>query len=257
MNDDLFSGVLQWDFPVPALGRTAKLPVFYRDAASMTATFLASTRHVRRLLPLGAMHPVEMVPGRCLVGFSAFEYRCCDIDPYNELSISVPITFGRRSVPGATLLAQMARRRFSAYIWQLPVTTEIARWGGVQMYGYPKFIADISFRRAGGMRVCSLAHDGVSILELRGRELDASPQPLLRFETYSVKDGIPLRANVVTRPIRMAQSFARSAAELQIGAGHEIGRTLRELELGSRPVFYQYCPESQMILFAPRNLLDA
>ena len=27
------------------------------------------------------------------------------------------------------------------------LTTEIARWGGVELYGFPKFIADIDFNR--------------------------------------------------------------------------------------------------------------
>src|SRR5512140_429854 len=112
--DDFFKGVSQWAFCHEELRRKFPLPVFYYDNTAMTAIYTASTALVRGLLPHPDMHPIEAWPGRALVAFTAFEYRRTDIDPYNEFSISFPITFRKRGIPGLTALTMTARRYFTA-----------------------------------------------------------------------------------------------------------------------------------------------
>ena len=113
---DFFKGIIQWEMMMKDKSLEGKLPVFYYDSTSMTAIYTASTDKVRRLLPLPDMHPVEGMSGRALVAFTAFEYRKTDIDPYNEFSISFPITFRKKAIPGITVLGMMARRYFTAYV---------------------------------------------------------------------------------------------------------------------------------------------
>ena len=253
---DFFKGVVQWEMLHEAMPRKLPLPVFYYDNTAMTAIYTASTDSVRKLLPLPEMHPVEAGVGRALVAFTAFEYRKTDIDPYNEFSISFPITFGKRSIPGLTVLKMMARKYFTAYVWQLPVTTEMARAGGVEMYGYPKFIADIVFSRDETTISCTLSEGGERILVLKGKRLKTSAEKVNRFRTYSIKDGVPLAANVYMNPLEFAKSMSSSAAELTLGETHTIARTLREIELSGKPLFFTYMPMMEAILFGPRNLID-
>ncbi|MFA6447966.1 MAG: acetoacetate decarboxylase family protein [bacterium] len=254
MKGELFRGVMQWEFDWK--GTKAKLPVFYYDNTTLTAIYTASTAAVRKLLPLKDMQPIEMFPGRCLAAFTAFEYRKTDIDPYNEFSISFLVSIDARPIPGVTGAIQFAQRRFTTYIWQLPVTTEIARVGGVDLYGYPKFIADITFERQKNWIECKLSENGQKILTLRGNVLQTAKGKTTRYVTYSVKDGVPLVANVYMNPLEFAQSPIGSAAELDIGKDHPIGRALSEIELSKSPVLYQYSPVNEAILFAGRNLID-
>ena len=214
---DFFKGVIQWEMMTKDLSLEGKLPVFYYDNTSMTAIYTASTEKVRRLLPLPDMHPVEAWLGRALVAFTAFEYRKTDIDPYNEFSISFPITFRKKAIPGITVLGMMARRYFTAYVWQLPVTTERARKGGVEMYGYPKFLADIIFSRENDALTCTLSEGGKNILTLKGQKLRISVEKVNRFKTFSVKDGVPLAANVYMNPIEFGKSMSGKAAQLTLG----------------------------------------
>lgn len=253
---EFFKGVMQWRYPDPETGQDFPLPVFYQDNLSMTAIYTASAARVRALLPFAEMRPVELTPGRALVAVTCFEYRQCDIDPYNEVSVSFLITWGERALPGVTVLQMMARRTFTAFIWQLPVTTEIARRGGVDLFGYPKFIADIVFTREAGRVTCELSEGGERILTLRGKALRTKPDKVNRYRTYSVKDGVPLVANVYMNPLAFGQSMLPGAAELSVGKRHPIGRQLEELGLGRRPVLYQYAPEMEAILYGPRNLAD-
>ncbi len=253
MASEFFRNVMQWD--LEWAGRKAKLPVFYYDNTSMSAIFTANTAKVRALLPRPEMHPIELLPGKCLVAFTAFEYRQSDIDAYNEFSIAFLITYGLPQVPGVTALWQMLRRRFSVYVWKLPVTTEIARYGGVEMYGYPKFIADIVFERGADALTCELSAEGKRILTLKGKVLPTAPSPVARFVTYSVKDNVPLVANVLTNALEFAQSRNPHTAELTLG-DHAIADALRAIDLSPKPVVYQYCPRTEAILFAGKNLMD-
>ncbi len=254
MNTDFFSGIKQWEMEWE--GEQALLPVFYYDTTSITAIYTADTNKIRALLPPGGMYPVELYPGRALIAFSAFEYHKTDIDPYNEFAVAVIVSYGKPRIAGITPVLQMARRHFSAYIWQLPVTTEIARKGGVQMYGFPKFIAGIAFEKSGSAITCHLSEGDEKILSLRGRVLPTRREKVTRFTTYSMIGDIPIKANVFINPIRFAQTMTRSAATLELGSSHFISRTLAGLGLSPYPITYQYSPVNQGILFAGRNIMD-
>jgi hypothetical protein len=252
---DFFRGVAQMELVSKDRTMEGKLPCFYYDNTAMTAIFTASTDRVRGLLPRGDMFPVEIWKGRCLAAFTAFEYRSSDIDPYNEFSISFPITFQKRAIPVLTVLSMMARRYFTAYVWQLPVTTERARKGGVDYYGYPKFLADIAFSHENGMLACSLSEGGSDILCLKGKKLKTRKEKTNRFKTYSIKDGVPLAANVFMNPLEFGISVLPGAAQLTLG-NHAIADQLRGIGLSDKPAFYQYMPVMEAILFGGRNLMD-
>jgi len=128
MSNNFFDCWIRWNFERKDTQR--KLPYFYSDNTSLVAIFLASRSKIKQLLPHPKMRLVEIVPGRCMVAFAAFEYRKTDFEPYNEVSISFLITFGQPSIPGITAIKMMLSRATSSYVWQLPVTTEHARSGG-------------------------------------------------------------------------------------------------------------------------------
>jgi len=256
MKGELFRGVKQWE--IEHSGTKVKRPVFYYDNTSLEATYTASTAKVRKLLPHPQMDLIEIRPGRCVVSFTAFEYRSTDIGPYSEFSIAFPITFQKRQIPALTLWSQMRRASFTAYVWKLPVTTEIARKGGVEFYGYPKFLADIAFDRGEEEWVsCQLAEKGEEILTLRGRVLPAAGERTTRIVTYSIiDDGIPLTASVVIHALEFAESRDKRTATLKVEGSHPVSETLRQLELSSSPLVYKFSPLTEAILFSGKNLMD-
>jgi len=250
--DNFFHGLDQLENPEYEV----RLPIFYYDNTAVTAIYTASTRQVKKHLPRSEMHPVEMFPGRCLVAFSAFEYRRTDIDPYNEFSITAIISYGNRQIPGLTSSWYMLRNCFSAYILHLPVTSERARRGGVELCGYPKFIADISLSHESAHITCTVEENGRRILSLRGKKTRVSKGRLARFILYTVKNGIPLKANLYVNPLQFRQTMGPGNARLDIGGDHRICRELKDLDLSRWPVMYQYMPSYQAILFNSRNIID-
>jgi hypothetical protein len=249
---NFFKGLDQMEF----VDYNVKLPIFYYDNTVMTAIYTASTKKMRKHLPSPDMHPVEMFPGRCLVGFSSFEYRSTSIDPYNEFSVTAVISYGRRAIPGLTSLLYMLRNRFQAYILQLPVTSERARHGGFEMCGYPKFIADISFSHVKGYSTCTVSENGQRILSMRAKQVKTSRGRLTKYLLYTMKNGIPLKANLYMNPIQYRQTAGFGAAGLDIGSGHPMCAQLHDLGLSRWPVLYQYIPSYEAILFNSKNLID-
>lgn len=251
MGGEIFRGVKQWE-----LTPGVKFPVFYYDNTSLSAMYTAATSEVKKLLPHPDMRLIEVFPGRCIAAFTAFEYRDTDIGPYNEFSIAFPIAFRKRPAPGVTVALQMRRASYSVYIWQLPVTTEIARKGGVEFYGYPKFLADITFDKGPDSVTCRLAEQGREILSLEGKVLPTQGRKKQSYLTYSVIDDVPITGRALIDALEFARSLDGTGATLTLG-DHPIADTLRHLGLSARPMMYEYSPVTEAILFAGKNLLDA
>ena len=254
MPKGFFDNVIRWEFEREGTRRT--LPYFYYDNTSLTAIFLASSSKIRGLLPHQDMKPVEIVPGRCMVAFSAFEYRKTDFEPYNELSISFQISFRRRQIPGITAAKMMLSRATSSYIWQLPVTAEHARAGGVDLFGYPKFLAEIGFETNEDWITCTLAERGRDILRLRGRKLVTHKGKFIRHTTFSVGSGVPLVAEVLVNPLEYAEAYDGSTVQLELGTSHHICDVLRQIGLSKRARMYQYSPVNEAILFPAHNIIS-
>jgi hypothetical protein len=249
-----FDNRVKWKFE--RNGTIETLPYFYYDAGAQTAIFSATSSKVRELLPLPGMNPVEIFPGRCLVAISGFEYRKTDGLPYNEVSIAFLITFNKPQVPGFTVISMMMSRVYTTYVWQLPVTTEAARAGGVDLFGYPKFVADIDFIEDGDWTTVSLAENDQKILQLRGNKLGTKPGKQTRYLSYNLENGTPLIAEFLVNPISFGQTIGGESAMLELGSGHPISETLKQIGLSKQAVLYQYIPKAELILFPAENIRD-
>ena len=244
-----FESVVQQEMTLGGL--KVLVPVFYEDTTSMNAVFTASTERVAELLPHPDLHPVELRRGRCLVSVTALEYRRSGLGPYNEVAIAAPVAFGRRAVRLLDAIAAVVRHAFSLHILHLPVTTEPARIGGVELYGYPKFLADITFTRGERRVVCTLAEGGARILALAGEDLGGYRHKRLHVTTWSMKGGTLLRTAIEFDDLEFAETLRRGAATLEIGSEHRVARQLATLDLDPRPLLFQMSPRGRGILFEP------
>lgn len=252
MGQGFFDNLVQWEFT--RNGTTRTLPYRYFDSTSMAVIYTANTNKIKALLPHPDMNPVEFTPGRCLIAFACFEYRKTDGPPYNEVSISFLITYKKRQYPGITAAKMVASREISSYVWQLPVTTEQARAGGVDLFGYPKFIADIDFESDDDWITCTMYEGDDGILEIKGRKLPTKRGKPIRYITYAMENETPLAADVLVNPIEYAESYDDRNVDLSLLFGHEISATLVQLGIGKRALVYQYSPYNQSILYPARNI---
>ena len=254
MRSVFFQDLARWN--IEHNGTTVALPYPYYDNFSLGGVFTASTTEARKLIPHPDLFPIELRPGRCLAGLAAFEYHQTEDEPYNELGISFLVSYKRRTLTPFGFAGVLLSMVIPSYIWQLPVTTEAARAGGFDLWGFPKFVADIQFTKGEQWIECTLSLSAAKILRIRGRVLPTGPGKSIRYVNYSLLQGALLTSNTLFNPLEFSQSINRPDMELIIEHGHPICQTLRNLKLARYPLVYQYIPKSETILFPPRNVRD-
>lgn len=254
MTSDFFQGIMRWN--IERNGTTRPLPYFYYDNLLLAAVYTASTSKVKRLIPHPDLLPIELYPGRCLVAFAAFKYRKTDKNPYNEVNISFLVSYRVRPYPLITMVKALRSRVFPTYVWQLPVNREHDRAGGVDLFGYPKFIADIQFSEDEDRIGCVLSVSGSEILRMTGRVLPAKQGKPIRYLTYAVENGTLVSTNFLVNPLEFVESRRQSDFVLELGKDHPICTAIGNIELAENPLIYQFSPRGEAILFPARNLRD-
>ncbi len=221
------------------------VPVFYFDTMLMSVSFLAPTERVKAILPSRRLYPYRITPWHSLVTITAYMYRDCDLGPYNEVGIGIPITLDKPTPFFVGSLYKLPAEPMS-YITHLPVTTEIARVVGAEFAGYPKFVAPIDFTDEDGWVRCDLHDNDQHVLTLRGRKLDLFRAPRLRTYPLTHRRGYILRSEFVGSEREMGASRDGEDVQLELG-DHPIAQELRDLALG-RVMAYYYCPAMKGIL---------
>jgi hypothetical protein len=221
------------------------VPVFYQDFMFMSVSVLASIQRINALLPSKRMKPYRITPWHGAISITAYEYRECDLGPYNEVSIAIPVTIDEETPIFTGSLRRMPKAPMS-YSHRLPVTTEIARVVGAEFAGYPKFIADIEFTKESNWMTCELKTDNQNVLTLSGRKLDTKRFPRYRANPITYRRGYILRSEFVISERDMGNSRSGEDVKMELG-DHRIAKELKELKLG-RVLGYGYCPQAQGIL---------
>ncbi len=215
---------------VAITGGSCAVPVIYREVFAVAGIFLAPTLKLRDLLPTSKLVPAEVMPGKGLLAVVAFDYRDTSIGPYREVGIAVPARYRPRFNPMLVPPLRMAASlSYEAFVWQLPVTTETALHAGIDIWGYPKFLAEIEFEESeeGG--------SGLGVLSGRVLRLRARRVPHMGWNTLSVRDGSALLLGLDGADVYFAHSYACAPADAALVAAetdHE-GPVVAAVESGA------------------------
>ncbi|QLH79895.1 acetoacetate decarboxylase family protein [Halosimplex rubrum] len=186
-------------------------------------------------LPEG-LTPVRLSPGRTAVTFLSVDYRRIGDDamaPYEEFGVLLAATPADGPVPELGAV----RDGLGGYVAALPVTTEPARALGVEIWGYPKSVADIGITDRGDRRRTAVGDERGHVLTL-----DAPWNPRFRttVETasYTGGDGTesgPERPETAVRrqPLELSGRFGARPFGGRYSLGtHPLAERLRGLGLG-------------------------
>ena len=161
-----------WSLIFNLTGRDVSFDAEYKDFSFFGIELRANYQEVKCFLAARNLVPKESAPGETRLQIVGCEMRKVRIaGPYNEVAIQVPVE----------PLDDSPDDRF-AHLF-LPVTTEAARWPGVDIYGFPKFIAKIDIAKEEAKIVCRLAADGEQILEF-GMLDKTGPKKRAKWEFY-------------------------------------------------------------------------
>ncbi len=230
-----------------------KAPMFYRDVHMMAAVFTADLEVIRSWLPNGRYRPLRIGRRRGVAAVHCMEYKDTDIGPYNEVSLSVGVHYGRMpALSPARLVGSLLTGGYHGYVKELPVDTEVSLYGGLDFFNFPKYLADITFRETAGHRICTV-RDKESmdlILEVEGRRIRTRREPrLMTLNSYPQKDGRTIHARTTVNQLEWGKSFLLSNTSLRLGR-HPRAEPFRDLNLG-RQLEYVLAPSCEAILFMP------
>jgi hypothetical protein len=205
----------------------------------------ASRSGVRSLLPEG-LRPVRATPTRAAVTVLSVAYDRIgggDIEPYDEFGVLLP------AVPADAPPAS-AIRRVGGYVDFLPVTTEPARALGVEIWGYPKAVADITHRERGATRHTTVTVDGERFVDCA---VDRPPTAETRLSaaSYTTMDGHLLRERL-TVDGRIGAWPASGAFSLTLG-DHPRADRLRRLAIGDRALL-RVAADAEFTIHAGRRV---
>jgi hypothetical protein len=227
-------------------GREFWLPMVIHRMDGFTSLHAASMRAARELLPSDSLHPVSLPDGRAAVMISAFRYwEITDSRPqptepaeapYAEVAVTILATLEPR--PPLVSLGLMAAglAPMAGYVPHMAVTHRLARDGGRQLWGVPKFIADADFYEDLATREVRLSEGDRHILTLSvrpGGRTGLSTQPSV---LYSVRDDelVEIKMPAV---IESRAALGPGHGRLELGdPGHPVVETLRRLEIAPEPL---------------------
>lgn len=211
-----------------AAGRV-ELPIRYYRSDCFLGVFSADADAVAARLPSDELAPVRLSGHRTALGVVAYNYIETGVGAYGEIGVAAMCTFGGPTVPVLPALLETRWPRFGAFVLHLPVTTRLARAAGREVWGYPKFVADMAFDLQPERQRVELREGGTDLLRLevgrRGR-IVRDNRPLV---TYTAKDGDLIRTQVASRAVYQ-MCVGRPNGHLELG-DHPLADELRALDL--------------------------
>jgi hypothetical protein len=180
-----------------------ELPAICRDAFMFAQVFSVDPGVARAALAIDSVEPA-LWRRKALALIFAIEYRSTTIGAYNEVGVAV---LAKRAGSAAKAWRAVIRPRHEPnagwFILQLPVTTEIARAAGYNIWGYPKYVTDIRTEFAKrGVRI-ELAGE-LAIEHRAGWEITLPAAP---FPTLSLLGG------------RLIQTLIKAERRVRVGRG--------------------------------------
>lgn len=245
---------------VPTSVGPVEVPILYRKARSVLAVFPVEKSAIAPLLEPLDLEPVPVVGEQPVVIVAFFDYLDTTIGPYHEAAtatVVVPRGVAKPQHPIWDFLLPARWRRLGLYIFDLPVTTEVANAAGRELWGLPKFVTEIPFeweREQVNLAVCDPV-SGERMCSLVGYAGGGGRMPLRSLLLYSWFGPQLLRTEVDLRGI--AQVVRHPAFHLHLGARlHPMAQRLGDFGLdGVMPAWVQLASSFQARLNLGRRMV--
>jgi hypothetical protein len=229
------------------------LPARYFDGSNYVALFRVPADPAIERMRGTRLTPV-LASRRAVAVLTFYKYRDTSLGPYHEVGLAVLATpsDARKEYDSlAGLIEDSRNESYGSCVLQLPVTTPRANAAGCEIWGYPKFVAELPIELAADHFSAQVIDtNGGLIMELAGQRGSVLPDeaPGLSLVTYSIHNAQLLRTRVETRC--RYRTGGGGSLRLAIGeSGHPMADDLRELCLeGQTPKLLQTTERFQSLL---------
>ena len=238
-------------------GHRLGYPTRFRDGSSMMAMFLASSARTQRLIASDSPFTVsEIAPGRAVVSINCVHYTDTDCGQYEEIAISVfvePMGTTPHRFPYPATIRRIAGGDVASYTWVLGVNTTLSRDCGIQMWGFPKRLAELHYSRAANRARMAWRDRGSTVLELAVPTTGSRQSGPMAPPVYSMISGGPHVSHL--HQTYRGVGYHRRGVQFVLG-DHPIADELRGIGLSRRPVLAVSNAHLDFEMSAPRPLLN-
>lgn len=221
-------GLTQSETSYEVDGERITIPVEVRSARMVAAQFVVDADAAQRLIDYSGLRVARQPRNKAMLALSAVAYADNDLGPYNEFAVAVVVE-PHDAAPGA----RPPLNRPTTLIHRLPVNQQFTCHAGRGIWGFPKWVCDISYVDRGDRTECVVVDDDRLVLAMQVRRgLAPLPATEMEMTAYSWCDGVLRRTPWTTR--NQLMRARPGGARLELGADHPMGTELRSLGLPAR-----------------------
>lgn len=203
-------------------------PVRVRAARQAAATFVVNAAAAQQVIDHTGLRVQRQRGGVAMMSLAVVDYADNDLDSYVELAMAFVIEDERPA-------DERPKGSVSTLIHRLPVDQEFTCAAGRQIWGFPKWVADLRVTFDARGASCVLREHGEDVVRLRlSRGRLPMPRRPLEMAAYSYDDDGVVRCTPWTTVTAGRQTVRPGGAEVELGYGHPIADELRALGLPKR-----------------------
>ncbi|MGI9579152.1 MAG: acetoacetate decarboxylase family protein [Microthrixaceae bacterium] len=240
-------------------GHDLGYPTSFRDGSSMMAAFAVPLRAASEMIAGSGFTPAHLLPGHAVLSVNCVHYTDTDCGTYEEVALAIlvahPTVGGSATspprLPSPKAWRDLASGAIGAYSWRLGVSTTLSRDCGIEMWGYPKVLGDLTWRRSGGRAGMTWVQDGELVLGFAMPDAGTHTPKPVSPPVYSVLDGNPVVGHLTQR--NRGVGYRVRGVDLELGS-HSFAAELRRLGLPRRPLVSVWSEHLEFEMSAPRPL---
>ena len=232
-------------------GQRVTMPVEVRKAQQAAATFLVRHTAAQQVIEHTGLRATRQRGGTAIASLALVDYVDNDLGSYKELALAVLVD--DVAPPGSS---PADGKTVSTLIHRLPVSESFTCAAGRGIWGFPKWIADLSVDFTAKGARCVLRADGVDVVTVTMRRgpipLPRRPMPMNAFSCDP--DGIVRRTPWTTHSLGR-QTVRPGGTTVEVGYGHPLADELRTLGLPKRALMTLF-DDHMAATFGPPEVVD-
>lgn len=211
------------------------LPARFFDGRVAASVYSVPIDRAREAVGPRQLHPIELPGRKAFAVICTFEYLSSTLGAYREFAVGVVVNPRQQPGPFSTLDLFTARPDTGAWIVSMPVTSETVRGYGVDLFGFPKFVASVDVERTSSLCKTTVSDGSSTIIKTEIALGFGLKIPVPWLVTYTQKGDAVLRTRIKTNWWVTLSRGGTSSIEIS-DSDHPLARALRGLSPAKSPI---------------------
>jgi hypothetical protein len=240
----MFNKKFEIESQVTVRNRLINIPLIYKCEV-VNLVFTIDSKAAKNAIKCPKLKPIELYPSRSLLFVTLFNFNETPVDPYTEITYSVPVSYNKFTIPFFSFLYQVIFNKLNFYVHTIAQSTEIAIEHGNVINGYPHYpnIIESKYIHDADNLVVNVKCQNQEVVSLNLKKPKNLKYKEESFLTYKCQNN--------TISSLLMETFGETGTaklnEIKFG-DHELAQTLSEMKIGSRPIDFRYYKNTTKVI---------